>query len=604
MKTTVEPSFDYGYLHDHSRVYCHRKDPVLSTMFNLNGRRPVISLDGKWHFAIDPFNSGLRGEWFRDQNEGLSEVGPPDYDFDNWPEISVPSCWNTIDPKYAYYEGAAWYMRTLDLKKPPQDQRFVLGFEGTSGETVVFVNGERAGYHDNGGVPFAVDITDFVVSGTNRILLWIDNSRNPDGVPGDFFDWFNYGGLYRSISLYQIPDSHISSYRLGLNKQMRPECTVEITSATMGAIENPNLQVTVRIGDFMQIDRINSVAVVLALDFDPEFWTPDRPMLYDVQIILQDGEGHELDMVSDSIGFRTIEVRGNSIFLNGEKLFVRGVAVHEDEPVRGRSLTTEDRMKILQDCRDLEANTLRLAHYPHDREMACLADREGILLWEEIPVYWHLQFENPETMSRARRLLESLVRRDINRASVILWSIGNENPDTGGRLEFMKTLAETVRHLDPSRLVTAACLVDVSAYRVTDRLVDFVDVVSINQYYGWYYPGIERVGDVVDSVQDKPVIVSEFGAGAVFSAGDQDEPPKWSEEYQALVFETQLSLLESCRNLAGTIPWLLYDFPSPRRLNSHQMGFNRKGIISHDRTHRKRAFELIKRKYRRHVLPE
>lgn len=586
MKGSNKPRFDYGYLHDHSRVTRFRSDPVSPVVFLTNGRTADIPLDGPWHFAVDPYNSGLRGEWYRDQDEATGEVGPPDYDFDHWPEITVPSCWNSEKQELAYYEGAAWYVRDFDGGALRDGHDYYLGFEGTSGETVVFLNGEHVGYHDSGGVPFSIDLTGRIREGRNRLAIWVDNTRRADSVPGDFFDWYNYGGLFRSVALYIVPSLRIAEYRLYLDAEMHPVAEVRLSRAQV-------MEITVAIGEeSFPLQTDGSGRVTADLDFEPRLWSPDDPHLYEVEVTVSNG-----DKVRDSVGFRRVEVRGTEVYLNGTPIFVRGVAVHEDHPLHGRSLTTEDRRTIIRDSKEMGANALRLAHYPHHPEMARLADEQGVLLWEEIPVYWHLNFGSRETLDRAMRQLEALIRRDFNRASVMMWSIGNENPDTDGRLGFMAALADHGRQLDPSRLITAACLVDVAHFRVTDRLVDTVDVVSLNQYYGWYYPGIERVPEILSSVSEKPVMISEFGAAAGYRSGNGSQP-KWSEEYQAKVYDEQFSVLAHCPNLVGTFPWLLYDFASPRRLNAHQNGINRKGLISRERHHRKLAFEVVRDRYR------
>jgi len=587
-KTT--PTFDYGYLHDHSRVTRFRETPVAPDLFLPHGRSTTLSLEGRWHFAIDPFNSGLRGEWYRDQGESEGDVGPPDYDFDNWDTISVPSCWNTYHDAYAYYEGAGWYVRTIEIGPVEGSTRAFLSFEGTSGETIVFVNGEFAGYHDNGGVPFSVNVTSHLRSGSNRIIVWVDNSRRSDAVPGDFFDWFNYGGIFRHVGLYIIPNLSIHSYFFSLTDDDRVAGTVDVSEAGVH-------QLRVTIGaDTWILETDNNGHLDSKLPIKPHQWSLYDPYLYDITVELMDSDGNTVDAVRDSIGFRRISIKDTHVYLNDQRIFVKGVAVHEDHPERGRTLTTEDRLKIIAHCKELGANTIRLAHYPHDPEMSRLADQYGVLLWEEIPVYWHLQFNNEVTIDRARRQMQALILRDRNRASVVMWSIGNENPDSDGRLRFMKTIADGVRGTDPTRLITAACLVDVSDFTVTDRLADVVDVVSLNQYYGWYYPGIDSVPEILSSVADKPVMISEFGAGADFVCNCAD-PPKWSEEYQARVYADQFTVLKECDNLAGTFPWLLYDFASPRRLNSHQRGINRKGLVDRSRDHKKLAFDEVRRWY-------
>jgi beta-glucuronidase len=220
-----------------------------------------------------------------------------------------------------------------------------------------------------------------------------------------------------------------------------------------------------------------------------------------------------------------------------------------------------------------------------------------MLLWEEIPVYWALDFGNAGTLANAKNQLQELILRDRNRASVLVWAVGNENPDTDERYTFMKTLIETVRELDPSRLVSAACLADIAKHRLEDRLAKDVDIVGINEYYGWYYSGYDKLEKLLSADFDRPVVVSEFGAEAVGGLhGDAAEP--WTEEYQEEVYRNQLKVLLGGAKIAGLTPWLLYDFKTPRRLNEHQKMYNLKGLADRTKSYKKKAYYLVQKKYK------
>ena len=171
--------------------------------------------------------------------------------------------------------------------------------------------------------------------------------------------------------------------------------------------------------------------------------------------------------------------------------------------------------------------------------MARIADELGFLLWEEIPVYWAIDFANPRTLFDARNQMLELVRRDRNRASVILWGVGNENEDSDARLAFMSDLAHSVKGLDSTRLVGAACLINREKFCIEDRLTAHIDVIGINEYFGWYEPdfcGLEKL--LHASAPDKPVIISETGADAL--AGHHGKPTEfYTEECQAAVYAQQ-----------------------------------------------------------------
>jgi beta-glucuronidase len=326
-------------------------------------------------------------------------------------------------------------------------------------------------------------------------------------------------------------------------------------------------------------------------------WSPKNPKLYRVII---SGEG---DTVTDEIGFRTIETRGTQILLNGKPIFLRGISMHEEAPFRGgRAFSEEDDRTLLEWARDLGCNFVRLAHYPHNESMVRLADRMGLLVWSEVPVYWGIAWENHATLENAKEQLRDMIARDHNRAAVILWSLSNETPTDAARTEFLKSLAIYARQLDSTRLITSALNHTDSSVPGTRSLNDpvgeYLDVLGLNEYLGWY----EGRTDDADHLQwktayDKPLIVSEFGAGAVYGKhGDADT--RFTEEYQANLFEHQINMLKKIPSLAGMSPWVLMDFWSPRRfLPGIQEFHNRKGLIS-DRGQRKQAFYVLQKYYR------
>ena len=273
--------------------------------------------------------------------------------------------------------------------------------------------------------------------------------------------------------------------------------------------------------------------------------------------------------------------------------------MHEDDIALGRVTSEEDIRRRFEHARELGCNFLRLAHYPHHERVSEIADAVGLMLWEEIPVYWAIDFADPAVFADAENQLLELIRRDRNRASVIAWSVGNENADSDARLAFMGGLAEAARHADPTRLVTAACLVNPQTLRLEDRLADRLDVVGINEYFGWYERDFESLRTLLANARPgKPVIISETGAGAVAGLhGTADAP--FTEERQAEFYRRQFAILGDFDWVRGASPWLLYDFRSERRKNAFQQGFNRKGLIAEDKQTKKAAFDVLAGEYRR-----
>ncbi|MFN7192172.1 MAG: glycoside hydrolase family 2 TIM barrel-domain containing protein [Rhodospirillales bacterium] len=242
----------------------------------------------------------------------------------------------------------------------------------------------------------------------------------------------------------------------------------------------------------------------------------------------------------------------------------------------------------------LGGNFLRLSHYPHDPLVARMADEAGLLLWAEIPVYWAIDFANPDTYADAENQLLELVARDRNRASVILWGVGNENADTDARYRFMASLADAARRADPTRLVSAACLVNREKFRIEDRLAAKLDVIGLNEYFGWYEPDPKDLARLLaNSDPGKPLLISETGADAVAGLHGA-ETLLFGEERQAAFYRNQLDILRLFPYVQGMAVWLLYDFRSERRQTRFQRGWNRKGLIAEDKTTRKAAFAALR----------
>ena len=328
---------------------------------------------------------------------------------------------------------------------------------------------------------------------------------------------------------------------------------------------------------------------------DLTLWSPNNPKLYDVAIEA------ETDRVQDQIGFRSIETRGTEILLNGRPIFLRGVCLHEEAPFRGgRAYSREDAQTLLGWAKELGCNFVRLAHYPHNEFMVKEADRLGIMVWSEIPVYWTILWENSATLDNARNQLSEMITRDKNRAAVIVWSMANETPLGDARLSFLRKLIEHARSLDPSRLISAAMerhYVNEKTQMIDDPLGEYLDVLGCNEYVGWY-DGLPEKADRLEwkMKYQKPLIMSEFGAEAPY--GNHGDPlTRWTEEYQENAYQHQVKMLKRISFLRGTCPWILMDFRSPRRpLPGIQDFHNRKGLIS-DRGEKKKAFYVMQNYY-------
>lgn len=270
----------------------------------------------------------------------------------------------------------------------------------------------------------------------------------------------------------------------------------------------------------------------------------------------------------------------------------------------GRAYSMEDAKMLLGWAKDLGCNFVRLAHYPHNENMVRLADELGILVWEENPVYWTIQWDNKATYQKANQQLIELINRDKNRASVIIWSMANETPQSENRNSFLEDLISTTRNMDCTRLISAALEFhekkgEKNVMILDDKLSEMVDIVSFNEYYGWYGGDIKNIKNLKwEITSEKPVVISEFGAGAQ-QGFHADSLTRWSEEYQDYLYRETLPALLKIPQLSGISPWILADFRSPRRmLMPIQNGWNRKGLISQNGT-KKKAFYTLQEFYRK-----
>ena len=476
----------------------------------------------------------------------------------------------------------------------------MLYFGAVNYECHVYVNGRKAGHHVGGFTPFNFDVTDLLHEGRNFVIVKVDNKRSVSAVPTLIFDWWNYGGITRDVLLMSVAPTYIENYSLQLDKGGRGKLRMLDFSLRLNHKEAGH-KVTLNIPELklkktFYTDANGGVDGQLSISHSKlQLWSPATPKLYKVEIEM-DGE-----TVSDEIGFRTIETQGKQILLNGEPIFLKGISMHEEKPYGGgRANSAEDARTLLSWVKELGCNYVRLAHYPHNEYMVREAERMGIMVWSEIPCYWTIDWTNEDTYQNAQRQLSDMIVRDHNRANIIIWSIANETPHSAERDHFLGRLARFARSQDSTRLISMAMEVtSASNYvnRLHDNMHQYVDVVSFNQYIGWYRDVNDAAKMTWEIPYDKPVIVSEFGGGAKYGLhGEKNQ--RWTEEFQENLYRENIRMLDKIDGLAGTTPWILKDFRSPRRvLTGIQDYYNRKGIFS-DRGEKKLAFYVLRDWYR------
>jgi beta-glucuronidase len=567
--------------------------------------RHDISLNGEWRTIVDPYDVGsldYRAHPLTNNNAFYKDYKPKspselvEYDFDTAATLAVPGDWNTQRESLLYYEGTIWYRRLFDYALPP-NRRLFLHFGAINYQAWVYLNGQELGHHEGGFTPFDFEITGKVKPAGNSLVIRVDNRRGKDQVPTDNTDWWNYGGITRPVTLVEVKETFIQDYVFQLDKSSSRQIRGSVR------LSGPRLQqtVTIRIPELNLEKSFKTNDTGFAeflLPASPDLWTPDNPKLYRVTI------DSETDSVSEQIGFRAIEVKGEDILLNGKPIFLRGVSIHEESPLHpGRAWSAEDARLLLAWAKELGCNFVRLAHYPHNENMVRMADQMGLMVWEEVPVYWTIQWENPETLHNAENQLSEAIARDRNRASVVIYSVANETPISEPRNTFLRELIHHVREADPTRLLSAALQVDQSDQEghtnesINDPIAADLDVMGINEYIGWYV----RTPADADTTSwtsgyHKPLIMSEFGGDALFGYHG-DANIRWTEEYQEDLYRHQIGMLKRISFLRGMSPWVLKDFRSPRRtLPRFEDYFNRKGLVS-GAGEKKKAFFVLQHFY-------
>ena len=561
----------------------------------------TTSLDGAWRAIVDQYDSGYIGlTGGRDPRGFYRDFKPRhegdrvEYDFDTSMELQVPGDWNTQVPELFWYEGTVWYRLRFTIDEAHDGRTFV-HFGAVNHTCRVFVDGEELAMHEGAFGPFAVELGELATPGEHSLVVMAENRRAPERIPAERTDWFNFGGLHRSVTLVRTPETFISSAWLTMDAagtvvgQVDADGPGDGTGRATATVSIPELDV--------------SAEVAVGERFTPRHRRrPDRTLASgpssSVRRDVRDRwrRGHRIGRVPHAPHRRRADPRERR---------TRLLQGHLD-PRRGpeRWATGERRRRratLLDWAEELGANFVRLAHYQHDEAMVAEADRRGLMVWAELPVYWGIDWANEATLANALEQTDELVVRDRCHPSVVLWSVANETLPGDERNAFLARLVERVRDLDDTRLVTAALFTLPGLgmeTHIDDPLGAEIDVIGVNQYYGWYYgeradiPNKRWTSDV-----GKPIIFSELGAGA--KAGHHGaETQIWTEEFQAAVYDAQIRMIAAQSECAGLSPWILKDFRAPRRqLPGIQDGYNRKGLVSEE-GERKLAFDVLADWYR------
>ncbi len=559
----------------------------------MNGFREVIGLSGFFDFKLDPDNVGEEENWQKGVESSRS--------------IGIPGSWNEQFIDTRDYLGPTWHFKKFYVPSSWKEKLVWFRIGAANYYAKVWINGKFIGEHEGGYLPFQFEVTDKVTFGKENFLsVKVDNQLSPERVPpGNIpeeehprsvrqrpypdvnFDFFPYGGIHRPVYLFCTPLDYIEDIAVttsieGKKGLIKYRITKKGGEAKEAFIhlgdENTRLEQKTEF-------RGNMAEGELTID-EATFWSPDNPHLYEMVVELLSPEGAPNDEYTLSIGIRTIEVKNDRLYLNGEPIFLKGFGKHEDFPIIGKGLSLPLIAKDYSLMKWIGANSFRTSHYPYSEEMMNMADKEGFLVIDEIPaVGLFFGKGNRRRLSLCKQYLCELIARDKNHPSVIMWSIANEPHSTKPEAkEFFRQLYQHTKKLDPSRLVTL-----VSMFGLKEEALAYVDVICLNRYYGWYTePGqldrashkLSRELDALYQTYKKPILLSEFGAGAI--AGVHAHPAElFSEEYQAELIQKYCEVIESKPYMVGEHVWCFADFKTAQV--AYRVALNRKGVFTRTR---------------------
>ncbi len=592
-----------------------------------NDRRNLLDLSGFWDFQLDPDDAGERAGWVN----GLTKPR----------QVAVPASWNEQFQDTRDYLDAAWYARRFYVPESWRRQRVFLRIGSANYAAQVWINGRYVGDHKGGHLPFAFDVSEHVVwNEENLVVIRVEGRLTPTRVPpGNVsgrgigglmsnyprtsFDFFPYTGLHRPVILYSIPQAYIRDVTVMTALEGH---TGVVKIAVEQAGDNLRGRVVLQgEGGLQNADLIfaNGQATTTLSVPNAHLWSPDDPYLYRLTVTLNDGDA-VLDRYVLDVGIRTVAVDGSRILLNGKPIFLTGFGRHEDFPIHGRGLNMPLIVKDYSLLKWIGANSYRTSHYPYSEEQMWMADHLGILVIDEIPavgLFFEDGEENIQTrLALCRQQIGELIARDKNHPSVIMWSVANEpmppnalrRPDGDASpadrtvgIDFFRSLIELTHHLDPTRPVTMASLMNGPI-----EWMALCDVVCINRYWGWYVHGgqldqaAQMLGQELDSLYDtlrKPIIISEFGADTL--AGHHSDPPEmWSEEYQVEMLRRYLDAAAARPFVAGLHVWNFADFKTAQGI-IRTGGLNMKGVFTRDRRP-KMAAHFLRQRWNKAARPD
>jgi len=542
-------------------------------LFDTHAKRDILTLNGKWDFKTDPDNIGELNEWNRHF--------PSESDY-----MIIPSCWNT-ELGYYHYEGSAWYHKKFITKQ----SNLVLTFNAVAHKAKVFFDSILAGEHYGAFTPFEIQLQN-VNAGEHEIVVLVDNVHNmTDTIPQAQTDWFHYGGIIRDVEIAHIDDAYIRNVKINYDLDLAQHGVTIKIDLSIYSFSSKCIKKTVTItfedstclykGEIDLNPGANKISLDAVTIDNVIAWDIDQPKLYYFSFDIGN------DDYIDRVGFRTLKTQDGNIYLNNKSLVLKGINRHEDHPDWGFAFPVKLMKYDLSLIKNLGCNAIRGSHNPYHEAFLDLCDESGMLMWDEIPMAGHnvKQLINPLVIDRAITMMEEMIERDFNRPSVIIWSLFNECDTTSeAGYRMAELLINKVKSLDTSRLTTYA-----TCEPLTDICYKLVDIVSVNQYFGWYGRPYSDWNDFMvnikekmlkDGVSDHPLMITEYGAAAIY--GDKGfESRRWSEQYQAEVLEYATTIFLGGSQVAGMYIWQFCDVRSCKENDlTRARSFNNKGLLN------------------------
>ena len=535
----------------------------------------------------------------------------------NWTTLNLPHTWNNedvTDAEPGYRRNASWYKKNIAIVTVDKNLLYQLYFEGANITTKVYVNGKDAGDHIGGYLGFTIDITEFIKSGNNEVLVRVDNGYNPEIIPSQKSDFFIYGGITRDVWLQTVAITHIGNLKITTPSVSFKRASLQLNASINNFKKSDNLILKAALknpqGKVVATKTFKKLSADTEMGFseikNPQLWDTKTPNLYSITVTLLHNKTI-IDEIEDKVGFRWFEFKDyGPFYLNGKRLLLRGTHRHEEHAGVGAAMSNKQHREDMESIKEMGANFVRLAHYPQDPEIYKACDELGLLVWDEIP--WSRGGVGNDVWKRnTKNQLKEMIAQNFNHPSIIIWSLGNEMywlPDFEGGDDtekingFLTELNDIAHKLDPSRK---------TAIRKYYEGADIVDVFSPSIWSGWYSGSYKSYQKAIDTYKKeyKHFIHAEYGGsshvgrhtenpitgeGKIQSDGWEEaivqtdvaniaQIGDWSENYIVDLFDWHLRISETDPTFVGNIQWAFKDFGTPLRPENAIPYMNQKGLV-------------------------